>query len=370
MARKIALALQGGGTHAAFAWGVVDRLLDQVAMGKIEICGVSGASSGALGATALAYGLREGAELPGPAAARGKRMAQAAQAKIEHLWSSIARAAFWGGNPLVATIGLTLGWNIDDSPAARWADMASSGPAPTESGIGTYLTNVLRDVFPHLPAFLAAPMDGVPVLLVAATDIQECRRQVFVDGAVSPAVLKAGMAVPGMNAAAEGEMARYWDGGYMGNPPLTPLLQRVVALGCDDLVVVGGTPLHRPSIPRTPRQVQDRVAEIAFSAALVHEVNAIETLNHLVDSGRIDARSGVKRVNLHRVHADDELARLGIYSKDAPAWDFLVHLRDMGHAAFDDAWPAMEKALGVGSSWDTSALCDHILARGTLAPVP
>lgn len=367
MAHKIALALQGGGTHAAFAWGVMDRLLDQVAAGKVQICGVSGASSGALNAAALAYGLREGSELPGPATARGKRMAQAAQAKVEHLWSSIARAAFWGGNPLVATIGMTLGWNIDDSPAARWADMASSGPAPTESGIGTYLNSVLRDVFPHLPAYLAAPVAQVPVLLVAATDVHECRRQVFVDGAVSPAALKACMAVPGISVGNEGEMARYWDGGYMGNPPLTPLLQRVVAMGCDDLLVVGGAPLHRDVMPRTPRQVHDRVAEIAFSAALVHEVNAIETLNRLVDSGRVDAKSGVKRVNLHRVHADGEMARLGVYSKDAPAWDFLVHLRDMGHAAFDAAWPAIQDALGTGSSWDTSALCDHVLARGALA---
>lgn len=366
MAAKIALALQGGGTHAAFAWGVMDRLLDQVAAGAVEICGVSGASSGALNAAALAYGLREGADLPGPATARTKRMAQAAQGKVEELWATIARAAFWGGNPFVAAIGLSPGWNIDDSPAARWADMTSAGVSPADSGIGTYLNSVLRDVFPHLPAALAKPAAAVPTLVVAATDVQECRRQLFVDGAVSPSALKASLCVPTTMRSVEIDQGQYWDGGYMGNPPLAPLMQRVVASGCDDLVLVTVNPLRRAGMPRTARQILDRLNEITFSASLVHEVNAIETLNRLVDSGRVDRKSGVKRINLHRVHADDELARLGVYSKDAPAWDFLTHLRDLGRAAFDGAWPDIRAALGQRSSWDTTALCDHVVARGAL----
>jgi len=366
MAKKIALALQGGGVHAAFTWGVLDRLLDQVAAGKIEISGVSGASSGALNATALAYGLREGAELPGPATARNKRMAKAAQAKIEELWATIARAAFWGGNPFVAAIGLSLGWNIDDSPAARWADMTSVGVAPTDASIGTYLNSVLRDVFPHLPAILATPVAQVPTVLVAATDVQECRRQIFVDGAVSPNALKASACVPTALNSVEIDHRHYWDGGYMGNPPLSPLLQRVRGAECDDLVLISVNPLHREGVPRTPRQIVDRLNEITFSASMVHEVNAIETLNRMVDAGLVVKGRGPRRINLHRIHADVELARLGIYSKDAPAWDFLVHLRDLGRSACDASWVEIEAALGKNSSWDTESICDHVVARGAL----
>lgn len=366
MAAKIALALQGGGAHAAFSWGVLDRLLDQAAVGKIEIAAVSGASSGALNATALAYGLREGADLPGPATARAKRMAKAGQGKIEELWATIARAAFWGGNPFVAAIGLSLGWNIDDSPAARWADMTSAGVSPADASIGTYLNSVLRDVFPQLPAILAAPVAQVPAVLVAATDVQECRRQIFVDGAVSPDALKASLCVPTALRSVEIGQGHYWDGGYMGNPPLSPLLDQVRGAGCDDVVLVTVNPLHRDGVPRSARQILDRLNEITFSAAMVHEVNAIETLNRLVDAGHVTKAAGLRRVNLHRIHADVELSRLGIYSKDAPAWDFLVHLRDLGRDAFDRSWPEIQAALGQKSSWDTADICDHVVARRAL----
>ena len=366
MAGKIALALQGGGTHAAFSWGVVERLLDRVGAGKIQICAVSGASTGALNAAAMAYGLREGADLSGPASARGKRMAEAAKTKMEELWAAIARAAFWGGNPYVAAIGMTPGWNIDDSPAARWADMTSAGVASADASIGVYLNAVLRDVMPQLPAILAAPVAQVPSVLVAATEVRECRRQIFVDGAISPEALKASMCVP---AAANGiEIAGdlYWDGGYMGNPPLTPLAELAAQEGCCDLVLVSVNPLHRDVAPRTSRQCLDRLNEITFSASLVHEVNALETLNRLVDAGHLAKSAPVKRVNLHRIHADRAMAGLGIYSKDAPAWDFLQHLRELGHQAFDATWPDIEAALGKRSSWDTEAICDHVVARGAL----
>lgn len=363
MAAKIALALQGGGAHAAFSWGVIERLLDHVVAGSIEICGVSGASTGALNATALAYGLREGAELPGPATARKKRMVEAAKAKIEELWAAIARAAFWGGNPYVSAIGLIPGWNIDDSPAARWADMTSTGVVQADASIGAYLNAVLRDVLPQLPAILATPVAQVPVVQVAATEVRECRRQIFVDGAISPEALKASMCVPSVLHGIEIADNLYWDGGYMGNPPLSPLLEQASAQDCHDLVLVSVNPLHRDLAPRSMRQCQDRLNEITFSASLVHEVNAIETLNRLIDAGHVTKASGLRRVNLHRIHADGEMGRLGIYSKDAPAWDFLEHLRDLGHDAFDAAWPNIKAALGKCSSWDTEAICDHVVAR-------
>jgi NTE family protein len=362
MARQIALALQGGGAHGAFTWGVLEGLLAEVARGNVVLAGISGASAGALNATALAYGMQQGVALPGPASARSKRLAESARAKIEHLWATMAQAAFWGGNPFVATIGLAPGWNIDETPAARFADMAAAALAPPDVGISNYLTSVMREVFPDLPAILARPEKGIPTVMVAATDIEECRRQLFVDGAVSPDALRATACVPTFQPIKIAD-SHYWDGGYMGNPPLTPLVDHMRKVGCDDLVLVTLSPLHRDGVPRTHRQILDRLSEITFSASLVHEVNAIEAVNHLIDAGQIKPDSGLARINLHRIQADEDMVDLGIYSKDAPAWDFLVHLRDLGKETFARLWPDIAPALGQRSSWDTRAICDHVLAR-------
>ncbi|MBI2236811.1 MAG: patatin-like phospholipase family protein [Magnetospirillum sp.] len=366
--RKIALALQGGGAHGAFTWGVLEALLEEAAAGGIDIVGVSGASTGALNATALAYGYHEGADQPGPATARAKRMAEAARTKVREVWETVARAAFWGGNPFVAAIGVTPGWNIDESAAARWADVATSAITPAEAGIGGYLTAVLREVLPEIPAIFALPQAGTPMLIVAATDVNECRRQIFVDGAVSPDAIKASTCTPSPLQSVTIGKSWYWDGGYMGNPPLTPLVERLREVDAEDLVIVTVNPLHRegPS-PKSARQVQDRLNEITFNASLVHEVNGIETINRLIDAGMIrEPPAGehpFRRINLHRIHADEEMAALGIYSKDAPAWDFLVYLRDLGRETFRRLWPGIKGNLGKGSSWDTKAVCDQILAR-------
>jgi NTE family protein len=363
---KLALALQGGGVHGAFTWGVVDALLDEVAKGAVDIVGISGSSSGALTATAMSYGFHEGAGLPGPATARSKRMAEAARAKVRDLWETVARTAFWGGNPFVATIGLAAGWNIDETPAARWADVASATSQHSETGLGATLNTVLREVLPDIPAIFALPQDNVPMLVVAATDVEECRRKLFVDGAVSPDVIRATNCSPTNFQAAEVDGHAYWDGGYMGNPPLTPLIECMREHDASDLVVVTLNPLKRPGAPKGPRQILDRLNEISFNSSLVHEVNAIETINRMIDAGMVQPPSReqpFKRLNLHRIHADEEIAGLGVYSKDAPAWDFLVHLRDLGREAFKASWPLIQKALGQHSSWDTTELCDSILAR-------
>lgn len=364
---KIALALQGGGVHGAFTWGVLDALLDEAANGNLDIVGVSGSSSGALTATAMAYGFHEGAALPGPATARSRRMAEAARGKISQLWETVARTAFWGGNPFVAAIGMAPNWNIDDTPAARWADVSISSGQPTETGLGATLNTVLREVLPDIPAIFALPQTGTPMLVVAATDIAECRRQLFVDGAVSPAVIKATNAQPtSFQAVTIGEKG-YWDGGYMGSPPLTPLIEGLRENDAHDLVVVTMNPLRREGTPHGPRQMLDRLNEVTFNSSLIHEVNAIETINRLIDSGMVKDPPARERpylrINLHRIHADEEIVKLGIYSKDAPSWDFLVHLRDLGREAFKSAWPSIQPALGKHSSWDTTTMCDSILSR-------
>lgn len=370
---RIALALQGGGTHGAFAWGVLDGLLDQVVAGNVEIVGISGASSGALTATAFTYGCHQGASQPGPATARTRRIAEAGRDKIRELWETIARVAFWSGNPFVAAVTLGSGWNIDDSTAARWADVAGSTSPVAETGLGGSLSAVLREVMPEIPAIFALPQPGTPSLVIAATDIGEGRRKLFVDGAVSPDALRASNCKPAPFSAVEIDGHLYWDGGYLGNPPLTCLAERLRETEANDLVLVTINPLRRDGPPpRSARHVADRLNELTFNAALIHEINTIETVNRLVDAKMIaDPPPGhhpFRHINLHRIEADTEIAALGVYSKEAPAWDFLVHLRDMGRRAFEQAWPTIAPALGKASTWDTTSVCDHILARKAILP--
>ncbi|MFD2233255.1 patatin-like phospholipase family protein [Phaeospirillum tilakii] len=368
---RLALALQGGGVHAAFTWGVLDGLLDQVALGAIELVGVSGASSGGLVAAALAYGCHEGASRPGPAATRPRRIADSAQTKLRELWEAIARVAFWSGNPFVAAQTLAGSWNIDDSAAARWADMAGTSARATESGLGGSLTGVLREVLPDMPAIFARPQPGVPNLVIAATDIGEGRRQLFVDGAVSPDALRASTCRPAPFAAIEIEDRAYWDGAFLGNPPLTCLIERLRQREAEDLLLVTINPVRRDGPPpRTLRQVADRISELTANAALIHEINTIETINRLIGSGMIAApppgQHPFRRIHLHRIEADAEIARLGVYSKEAPGWEFLVHLHALGRQSFEKSWPTLAEALGQRSSWDSAALCDSILARSAI----
>jgi len=369
---RLALALQGGGVHAAFTWGVLDALLDQVAAGTIDLVGVSGASSGGVVAAALAYGCHEGAARPGPVATRPRRIAESAQAKLRDVWEAIARVAFWSGNPFVAAQTLAGAWNIDDSAAARWSDVAGTARV-AESGLGISLTTVLREVLPDMPAIFARSQPGVPNLVIAATDLGEGRRQLFVDGAVSPDALRASTCRPAPFAAVEIDGHAYWDGSTLGNPPLTCLVERLRQREGQDLLVITINPVHRDGPPpRTPRQVADRVNELTSNAALIHEVNTLETVNRLIDAGMLNApppgQHPFRRIHLHRIAADDDIARLGVYSKEAPSWEFLVHLHDLGRQSFERSWPDLAEALGRRSSWDTATLCDAILARNAIFP--
>jgi len=375
----IAVAIQGGGAHGAFAWGVLDALLDRVGEGGAHLVATSGAGSGAVSAAALAYGCHEGAAVVGPAAARPRRIAEGGRLKLRELWETIARLAFWGGNPFVAAMSLQAGWNIDASPAARWAEVAGATlPGSTVPGIGgaagVTLGTVLREVMPDIPAIFARPEPGVPTVVVAATDVLESRRQLFVDGAVSPEALKASTCKPGSLVTVEIAGHHYWDGGYMGNPPLTCLVESLRRAGASDLVLITTNPLHRDEPPGGQRAAMDRLNELTFNAALMHEVNTIETINRLIDAGMITAPANgqhpYNRINLHRIHADAAIAALGVYSKEAPSWDFLSHLKALGRDAFAASWPTIEAALGTRSSWDTASACDQILSRHALAVPP
>lgn len=331
---KVALALQGGGAHTAFGWGVLEGLLQAVEEGAIEITAVSGTSGGALNAAALAAGLSEG-----PAGARHR---------LEVLWDGVVAAARFTNPFTTLPVGLAMDWNIDATPLALAANLAAQFFSPDALGLTTAsLAQVIDATLPDL-AGLAMPGHR-PALYVCATDIEKTERAIFASppvpgdasqNAMPPVTRDALLAsacaphlFPAIQATSkEGGRRWLWDGGFLGNPALEPLIAHA-----DDLIIVQINPFERPGDPpRSANAILDRVNELAFNAALLMELRGIEQINGMIDRYGIKDR---KKLRVHRIADDVEMAKLGSASKLNPNVDFVRKLRLRGRVVAN-AWRA------------------------------
>lgn len=348
--RKIALALQGGGSYGAFTWGVLESLLDRVADGQLSIGAISGASAGAINATLTTAGLIEG----GP---------EAAQRNLAAFWESLARS------DAVATrlLGLgepgAFGWNLDNSPAAALLGIASLFVSPyTNPFYADGLTPLLQATLP--PAALAG-LNAVtaPRVFINATNIVDTVRTIFTQPHITIDTLRASTSLPTDFRAATIAGIPYWDGGYLGNPALTPLIGQA-----DDIVMVLINPMHRDQMPpRSAPEIIDRINELTFNAALVLEINAIEAVNKLL--GELEAAGTpyggrYRRVHLHLIQDEALFGSLGYLAKNSTSLDFLTGLRDRGRTAAAQWFEANGGLIGVGSSVDVrAALTRRVLER-------
>jgi NTE family protein len=330
--RPIVLALQGGGSHGAFTWGVLDRLLDETGL---PIAGISGTSAGALNAAVLACGWADG----------GRRGAQAA---LRAFWTDVgAQATAWGGGcfagngaarPLAA-------FNLDQNPFYLWQQQFLKLFSPYQfNPLGR---DPLRTVLARHVDALRLRTSPIP-LFIAATAVRTGQARVFHQGDLSVDALLASACLPQLFQAVVIDGEPYWDGGYSGNPALWPLIYNTPAL---DLVLVKINPLSRPGTPDTPAEIADRVNEITFNAGLVAEMRAIGFVSRLVDAGQLSG-DDYKNLRLHMVADDDGLAPLHASSKVNTDPAFLQALHGLGHAAAD-RWLAEHRAdIGVRSSLD------------------
>ena len=308
--KRICLALQGGGAHGAFTWGVLDRLLEEDAL---EIEAVSGTSAGAMNGAILVDALKRG----GP---------QDARARLEAFWASISAGGnevFKPGRAMVPAFMPTLDW----SPLALWTEALSLVWSPYDN---PFYRNVLADILAEaLPDCSALNDARLPYLFVCATNVRTNRRKIFGAGELDIPALTASACLPTLFRAVEIDGNFYWDGGYLGNPALYPL--RSPALG-PDVLIVWVNPLHQATVPTNARAIVDRVNEVTFNATLVQEIEAIDAINELKADG--DSRnSPFKRVHLHEIKDEPHLATLDFASKSKTDWPFLLQLRDFGRAA-------------------------------------
>lgn len=298
------LALQGGGSHGAFTWGVLDRLLEDE---QLQFDGVSGTSAGALNAAVLATGLAEGGR-PG------------AQAALRAFWLDVAQAgSYFGCLP-------AQGWN----PAQQWVGQVLRQFSPYQfNPLGL---NPLRDLVQR-HVRVAALKKGPVSVFVAATAVRTGQPRIFTRKDVSHDALMASACLPQLFHAVEIDGEPYWDGGYAGNPALWPLIYNTAAL---DLLLVRIDPLRREGTPDTAHEIADRVNEITFNANLVAELRAIGFVRRLIEEGRLDAGQ-YKHLRLHMVADDTRLGALPVASKLDTREPFLLQLHAWGRDAAE-AW--------------------------------
>jgi len=329
-------ALQGGGAHGAFTWGVLDRLLQEP---WLRIDGISGTSAGAMNAAVLVDGHARGG-------AAGARRA------LEAYWRRISEAAQW--SPFRRTpVDVMLGrWTLDHSPLFVAMDVMSRLFSPYDFNPGG--RNPLRSILAELIDF--ERLKQAPIrLFISATNVRTGRVRVFRNAEITPDVLLASACLPTLFQAVEIDGESYWDGGYSGNPTITPLIRECQS---NDTILIPINPVERPGTPNSAREILNRVNEVSFNAVLLKELRMIALLRQVADPGNTEGAAWAQ-MRIHVVR-NDIMATLGYSSKLNAEWDFVSMLRNEGRRAAEQFLRANGKNIGVRSTVDLDVLLEGV----------
>jgi len=329
------LALQGGGSHGAFTWGVLDRLLEE---SWLQIEAISGTSAGAMNAAVLAHGWMDGG-------------AAGARSALDAYWKGISRAAAF--SPLrPSPVDRMLGrWSLDNSPGYVAMDLMSRLVSPYDlnpAGI-----NPLRSILEEAIDFAALAESPIK-LFITATNVRTGRGKIFRNKQITAKVLLASACLPTMFQAVEIDGEHYWDGGFAGNPTITPLVRES---NSNDTILVQINPHERVEVPRTANEILNRVNEISFNSPLMKEMRMIALLRQVADPG---SGEGARWANMrtHRI-STALLASFGASSKLNAEWDFLALLREEGRKTATAFLEAHGSDIGVRSSINIDPLLDE-----------
>jgi NTE family protein len=308
--KVVNLALQGGGAHGAFAWGVLDKLMEDT---RIGIEGISATSAGAVNATVLAYGFAAGGR-------------EGARKALTGFWRRVAHAA--STSPLQPSLldRMTQNHGLDFSPAFQTFDLLVRVFSPYQFNPMNF--NPLRHILEQSVDFACLRESSAIKLFLNATNVRTGKVRLFRNGEITPDAVMASACLPLLFQAVEIDGEAYWDGGYMGNPAIFPLIYECKSC---DVVVVHINPIARPEVPKTAAEILNRIDEISFNSSLMREMRAIAFVTRLIDEGTIKD-GGMKRMLIHSIAADEFMQKLGVNSKMNADWEFLTHLRDAGRA--------------------------------------
>jgi NTE family protein len=326
------LALQGGGSHGAFTWGVLDRLIEEP---WLRIEAISGTSAGAMNAALVADGWTQGG-------------AEGARAALETYWRRVSQAAAFSPlqrSPFDRLMGR---WTLDTSPAYVAMDLMTRVLSPYD--LNPFGLNPLRTILGEIIDF--DRLARAPILLfITATNVRTGRGRIFRNAEITADVLLASACLPTMFQAIEIDGEPYWDGGYAGNPTLTPLVRESDA---HDTILVQINPRERPEPPRTANEILNRLNEISFNSPLMKELRMIALLRQVADPGHGE---GARWAGM-RTHSiwTDKLADFGASSKLNAEWSFVGMLKEEGRRCAEAFLARHGEDLGQRSTADLDVL--------------
>ncbi|MFA7277128.1 MAG: patatin-like phospholipase family protein [Pseudobdellovibrionaceae bacterium] len=325
--RKINLALQGGGSHGAFTWGVLDTLLED---GRLDLEGISATSAGSMNAVILAQGMMAGGPKKGASHAREllatfwERLSATGNvfAPIQHLAQQTPFGNFWQN--------IQEFWGSADNPAMQALGMMAQNASPYQ--FNPLNLNPLRDILGEMVDFERLQKFKNIQLFITATNVRTGNPRIFTSHELTCDMILASAALPNIFQAVEIDGDAYWDGGFMGNPSLWPLFYECTV---PDILIVHVNPLLRHQIPKDPISIEERLNEITFNAALLKELRAISFVQKLLhkDMLKDEHRHKYRDVFLHAIRVEESLEKLEIGTKFDTSWPFLTSLRDEGRKA-------------------------------------
>lgn len=308
--KSVNLALQGGGSHGAFTWGVLDKIFED---GRLWVDAISGTSAGAMNAVVASQGMYDGG-------------GDGARAELERFWQAVSKSG--QGSPIQRSpIDKWRGsWSLDASPGYVFFDLLNRLASPYDTNpLGV---NPLRNLVDEFVDFeKVRDCEDMPIF-ISATNVETGRVRIFPREEITLDVVMASACLPFMFHAVEIDGVPYWDGGYMGNPVLVPFIDHSP---CSDIVIVQINPVERKGTPRTAREILNRVNEITFNASLLKELRSIDLVDRLIDAGKLSSKE-FRQMFVHVIEASEEMKSLGASSKLNSEWAFLLHLRDVGRS--------------------------------------
>jgi len=315
--RNVSLALQGGGSHGAYAWGVLDAFL---ADGRLEITGISGTSAGSVNAVVYAYGRMIGG-------------IDGARELLHTFWKRLSDSG--------------AGFNYPEAFQAFKAMTGSVSPYQWNP----FNWNPFRQALVDTVDFERLRTDKLTRLFLAATNVETGKARVFTTPEVSADVVMASSCLPFLFQAVEIEGQHYWDGGYMGNPALYPLFYETTTR---DVIIVHVNPIERKGVPRLAHEIENRLNEVTFNSSLIKELRAVAFVQKLLEEGWLkdEYADKLKHVLIHSVRADKVLGDLSVPSKFSLEWNFLRELHQRGLATGAEWLEANYKHIGKRSSID------------------
>jgi NTE family protein len=313
--KKINLALQGGGAHGAFTWGVLEGLMED---DRIEFEGISGTSAGAMNAVIVADGLAQG----GP---------KVASQRLADFWRAVSLDGELPTMQREVIDRLFTFLPLEGSPTQMWFDALARFWSPYD--LNPLNINPLKDVVDRFVDFDALRVCPGPPLFVSATNVYTGRLRVFPRDKITVDVVMASACLPMLFRAVEIDDIPYWDGGYLGNPAIFPFFD---ATETEDVLLVQINPIERRITPRSQNEIMNRINEVTFNSSLMAEARAINFVTRLIDEGRLPRGKGkgqYRRINMHRIALDGVFNDLTASSKLDSDFDFFLKLRDGGAQA-------------------------------------